>query len=126
MNPYKLVNGAILGFDGEPVEINGIVYIIKPLTIAKLSGGMFWLSDLTDVHSFEDIFKALKDIDKVSKALSWFINGDDSLSNELSKGTLEEVVHAIEKAVSTVSAANFTKLLTLVRSVARLTANPRP
>lgn len=126
MNTYKLVNGAILGFDGEPVEVNGKVYIIKPPTIAKIVGGMFWLSDLVDVHSFGDVFNVLKDMDKAAKALSWFINGDESLAEELSDGTLEEVVSAIEKSISLVSAENFTRLLTLARNVARLTANPRP
>lgn len=126
MNAEKLVSGAILGFDGEAVEVNGKIYIVKPPTIAKIAGAAYWLSGLTNVNSFEDIVKSLSDIHIVSKALSWFVQGDDKLSDELSQGTLDEVVDALEKAFSMVSAENFTRLLILVRSVARLTANPRP
>lgn len=126
MNADKLVSGAILGFDGEAVEINGIVYIIKPPTIAKIAGASYWLSDISKISSFEDLFASLKDLNVISKALSWFINGDESLCDELSKGTMDEVVDALEKAFSMVSAENFTRLLTLAKNVARLTANPRP
>ena len=126
MKSDKLISGAILGFDGEPVEINGRIYIIKPPTISKIAGASYWLSDLSGASSFEEVFSSLKDLDSVSKALSWFINGDEKLYDELSKGTLEEVVNALEKAFSMVSAENFTRLLILARNVARLTANPRP
>lgn len=126
MDAAKLVNGAILGYDGEPVEVNGAIYIINPPTIAKIAGASYWLSGFGNVSSIGEIFSSLKDMDNASKALSWFIEGNDSLAKEFSKGSMEEVTSALEKAYSLISAENFIKLSTLARNVARLTANPRP
>lgn len=123
MEATKLINGAILGFDGEPVVINDKVYIINPPTIAKIAGAAYWL---TDLDGSDSLIGSLKNIESASKALSWLIKGDISLSNELSKGTLEEVTKALEIAYALISAENFIKLSTLARNVGRLTANPRP
>lgn len=123
MEATKLINGAILGFDGEPVTVNDKVYIINPPTIARIAGAAYWLSDLDGSNN---LIESLKSIESASKALSWLIKGDDSLSDELSNGTLEEVTTALEAAYTLISAENFIKLSTLARNVGRLTANPRP
>lgn len=123
MDATKLINGAILGFDGEPVYVNGKVYIVNPPTIAKIAGAAYWLSNVANAES---VVESLKNINDASKALSWFINGDDSLTDELAEGTLEEVTKALETAYSLISAENFIKLSTLAKNVGRLTANPRP
>lgn len=123
MEATKLINGAILGFDGESVMVNDKVYIISPPTIAKIAGAAYWLSDL---DGSVNIVESLKNIGNASKALSWFIKGDDSLAEELSNGTMDEVTKALETAYSLISAENFIRLSTLARNVGRLTANPRP
>lgn len=123
MDATKLINGAILGFDGEPVYVNGKVYIVNPPTIAKIAGAAYWLSNMANSES---VVESLKNINDASKALSWFINGDESLAEELAEGTLEEVTKALETAYSLISAENFIKLSTLAKNVGRLTANPRP
>lgn len=123
MKATKLINGAILGFDGESVVVNDKVYIINPPTIAKIAGAAYWLSDLDGSNS---LVESLKNIDGACKALSCLIKGDTSLSDELSKGTLEEVTKALETAYTLISAENFIRLSTLARNVGRLTANPRP
>ena len=61
-------------------------------------------------------------IESLSKALSCFIAGDESLAEELSMGTLDEVIKALEVGVSLISVENFTRLSTLTRSVSRLIA----
>lgn len=123
MEATKIINGAILGFDGEPVVVNDKVYIINPPTIAKISGAAYWLSDLDGSGSLVESFK---NIGNASKALSWLIKGDDSLAKELSHGTMDEVTKALETAYSLISAENFIRLSTLAKNVGRLTANPRP
>lgn len=123
MKATKIINGAILGFDGEPVVVNDKVYIINPPTIAKISGAAYWLSDLDGSGSLVESFK---NIGNASKALSWLIKGDDSLAEELSHGTMDEVTKALETAYSLISAENFIRLSTLAKNVGRLTANPRP
>ena len=126
MNAAKLVTGSLLGFDGEAVVINDIVYIINPPTIAKIAGASYFLSGFSEVSTIDDALKSMGNIDDASKALSWFIQGDESLSVELSKGTFDEVLNGLETAYSLISAENFIRLSTLAKNVARLTANPRP
>lgn len=123
MEATKLINGAILGFDGESVVVNDKIYIINPPTIAKIAGAAYWLSDLDGTDS---LVGALKNIDSASKALSWLIKGDDSIAEELSHGTMDEVTKALETGYSLISAENFIRLSTLAKNVGRLTANPRP
>lgn len=116
-NGAKLVSSAILGLDWKNVLVGGRVYTISPPTIKRIAGAGLWLS--VDDHAF-------KDIGNVTKALSWFIQGDESLAEELSDGTMEEVVAALEVAVSMIGTQNFSKLSTLAKSVQRLIATPRP
>ena len=60
-----------------------------------------------------------------SRALSWFIEGNDSLEQELSNGTLEEVLYGLTAAYSLISVENFTMLLDLAKNVANLTAKQK-
>lgn len=124
-NASKIVDSAILGKDIETVLVNGKAYIIKPPTIHKIAGAGYYLSDLKEAGSAMDILRSLKDVDKAASALSFFICGDESLSEELSKGELEEVVDALSKGLSMISAENFFKLSALAKNVARLTAKQK-
>ena len=60
-----------------------------------------------------------------SRALSWFIQGDENLHEELSCGTFDEVVEALATGLSMISAENFYKLLALAKNVAILTAKQK-
>lgn len=124
-NASKIVDSAILGKDFETVIINGKAYIIKPPTIHKIAGVGYYLSDLNGIGSVMDIIHSLKDIGKAASALSFLIKGDESLSNELSKGELGEIVDALSKGCSMISAENFFKLSALAKNVALLTAKPK-
>lgn len=72
-----------------------------------------------------DMLRSLKDVGTASRALSWLIQGDENLYEELSSGTFDEVVEALATGLSMISAENFYKLLVLAKNVALLTAKQR-
>lgn len=121
----KIVNAAVLGKDFETVFVNGNAYVINPPTIHKIAGVGYYLSDLEEGNTILDMLRSLKDIGAASRALSWLIKGDESLSEELSKGTFDEVVEALSVGFSMISAENFYKLSVLAKNVALLTAKQK-
>ena len=121
-----LVANAILGRESKTILVNGKPYFIKPPTIKKIAGAGAALSDFSsETGSFGDILKAMKDTKTAATALSWFIKGDESLAEELSDGTLEQVVEGLSVAISMLCIEDFQKLSDLSRSVRRLIANPK-
>ena len=119
-----LVSAAILGKDSRTVVVGGRPYFLKPPTIRKIAGAGQALSGL-EGESMGDILKAMQDTERAARALSWFITGDESLTEELKNGTLEEVVSALSVAVGMLGIEDFQKLSGLSRSVRRLIANPK-
>lgn len=106
--------------------VGGKPYFIKPPTIRKIAGAGYALGELgAENGNFGDILKAMQDTEKAAEALSWFIKGDESLTEELKEGTLEEVTDALAVAVSMLGIEDFQKLSGLSRSVRRLIANPK-
>ncbi len=126
-NAARTVSSAILGMDVEIVMVNNQRYVLHPPTIEKIAGGGYWLSqfDRKDKDSIEAVIMAMKDIVPVTKALSWMIQGDESLADELAKGTLDENLFALCKAFSLVNTQNFTMLSALARNVGKLIAKPK-
>lgn len=121
----KIVSSSILGMDFETVIVNGKAYVIHPPTIRKIAGASYYLADIGKVSTIGEIVKSIKDINVAAKALSWLIKGDESLEEELSDGTLDEVVGALEIGFSLISAENFCKLSVLAKNVALLTAKQK-
>lgn len=121
-NATKIVAGAIVGIDFKVVVVNGKAYAIHPPTIAKIAGAASYLSDIEGGETLQDILMSLTSIESATKALSWLIAGNESLSEELSQGTLEEVVSALEQGLMLISAENFIKLSLLARSVQKVIA----
>lgn len=121
----QLVESAILGIDVKSVVVNGKVYMIKPPTIRVIAGAGHYLSSFDGMDNVSDVLNALKDMTSAAKALSWFIVGDESLTEELSNGTLEEVTKALEEAFSLISVENFSRLSVLTRNVSSLIARRR-
>lgn len=111
-----------MGKDFETVFVGGKSYVIFPLTIHKIAGAGYYLSDLKDSGTVMDMIRSLKDVETASRALSWLIQGDENLYEELSRGTFDEVVEALATGISMISAENFCKLSVLARNVALLTA----
>ena len=124
-NASKIINAAVLGKEFETVFVNGNVYVIHPPTIHKIAGAGYYLCDLKEAVTVMDMLRSLKDVEMASRALSWLIQGDENLSEELSAGTFDEVVEALATGLSMVSAENFYKLSVLAKNVALLTAKQR-
>lgn len=76
--------------------------------------------------SLAEVLGMLKNLYDACKALSIFIQGDESISDELSKGTFEEVVNGLQTAYSLISIKDFQTLSILAKSAARMIAKPRP
>ena len=124
-NASKIINAAVLGKDFETVFVNGNVYVIYPPTIRKIAGAGYYLCDLKEAVTVMDMLRSLKDVEMASRALSWLIQGDENLCEELSAGTFDEVVEALATGLSMVSAENFYKLSVLAKNVALLTAKQK-
>lgn len=121
----KIVNAAVLGKDFETVFVNGNAYVIHPPTVHRIAGAGYYLSDLKDGVTVMDMLRSLKDVDTASRALSWLIQGDENLYEELSAGALDEVIDALATGLSMISAENFYKLLVLAKNVVNLTAKQK-
>ena len=116
-----LISEAITGKDFIPIIVNGKMYRVNPPTIHKIAGASAYLAVLDDNKDIAGVISSLKDI----SVASWFIDGSDSLSEELSHGTLEEVLSGLTAAYSLIDVKNFTMLLGLAKNVANLTAKQR-
>lgn len=122
----KIVSSAILGLDIKTIVVNGKVYRIQPPTIKTLAGVSYHLSDLPDGKTIADVLMCVTGgAASAAKALSWFIKGDESLYDELSEGTLEEIVNGLDAGFSLISTENFLKLSILTKNVATLTAKAK-
>lgn len=121
----KLVSGAILGLDGETVIVAGKAYYVSPPTIRRIAQAAYYLSDIEEANTMRELFASIGDIKCVCCALSCLIGGDESLTEGLMEGTMEEVTEALETAYSLASVENFYKLSALARNVANLTAKQR-
>ena len=120
-----LVSAALLGLESRTVVVNGRAYFIKPPTIRRIAGAGRALGELEGDGSVGDVIRAMQDTERAAAALSWFINGDESLKEELMDGTLAQVTDALAEAVGMLSIEDFMKLSGLSRSVRRLIANPK-
>lgn len=124
MEGSKIVSSAILGMDVEAVVINNKPYYIKPPTIRKLAGAGMYLADVAKGSTIRDVLLSLTN-DNAAHALSWLINGDDSLFEELKEATIEEITDGIGVAVDLIKTGNFMRLSVLTRSIANLIARPK-
>ena len=122
----KLVADAILGEDSVTIMVNGKTYCISPPTIIKLVKAAKYLNSFEEGKTLAEVLGMLKNLYDACKALSIFIQGDESISDELSKGTFEEVVNVLQTAYSLISIKDFQTLSILAKSAARMIAKPRP
>ena len=124
-NAAKIVSSAILGMDFKVVIVNGKSYIVTPPTIKKIAGAAYWLSDIKEGKNIKELLASINNVEPLAHALSWFIQGSDSLFEELSNGTLDEVIDGLESAYSLLSTKNFLRLSVLAKNVTSLTAKQR-
>lgn len=121
----KVISEAILGRDFRTVVIAGKAYTVHPPTIKRMAGAISHLSGVKEAQTIREVLLSLGDMDRLAKALSWFIAGDESLAAELGKGTLEEVVEALEAVADMIEIKVFLKAASLAKSVSLLAAKPR-
>lgn len=121
----KIVSASIIGADFINVMVNGKCYTVFPPTIHKLAGAGMYLSDFGDEQSVRDVIKSVNNPNSLAHALSWLLIDNDSLFEELSQGTFDELVDAIDEAYSLISVESFAKLSTLAKNVSKLIANQK-
>ena len=121
----KIISESIIGGDFRTVFVGGKAYTVYPPTIYKLAGAISNLSDVQEAENLKNVLLSLGESEAYSKALSWLITSDESLSEELAKGTYEENVNALDEAFSMIDSKVFLKAVSLVRNVSLLAAKPR-
>ena len=126
-NAAKLVSDAIIGNDFKTIIVNDKPYTMYPPTINKMSGAISCLSvlDIPESGTFKEMLMLCNDMGVFCKALSWVIKGDDSLSDELSRGTHEEVVEGLNMAFSLIPAKVFLTAVNLMKSASLLAARQK-
>ena len=121
----KMTAEALIGADAVNVTVGGKDYRVSPPTIKRIVGAGMFLSDIGDKKNIKDISQEFGKYGNLTKALSWFVQGDECLADELESGTLEEVLNGIEVAIQLIDVRNFIKLSTLVKNVKMLIAKQR-
>jgi hypothetical protein len=123
----NIVSSSIVREDKKTIFINGKAYIIKSPTIHNMAGAISCLSkmDFKEGDTFRDVFINNKDCVQYAKALSWFIEGDAGLSEELEKGTFEDVIEGLESAFELLSPDFFWKAASLTKSACNLAASQK-
>lgn len=121
----RIISESIIGSDFRTVFVAGKVYTVYPPTIHKLAGAISYLSGVQESDNLKDVLLSLGKSEAYSKALSWLIAGDESLSEELAKGTYEENVNALDEALSMIDSKVFLKAASLAKNVSLLAAKPK-
>lgn len=121
----KEVGSAIMQMDFRTVVVGGKAYTVMPPTIEKIASVGYYFSEAKDGGSIKEVIASLADARLWAHALSWLIEGNDSLYDTFCKADANELVDALVESLSLISAENFLKLLALTKNVARLTAKPK-
>lgn len=121
----KIISKSVIGSDFRTIFVSGKAYTVYPPTIHRLAGAISYLSDVKEADNLRDVLLSLGESEAYSKALSWLITGDESLSEELAKGTYEENVNALDEALSMIDSKVFLKAASLAKNVSLLAAKPK-
>lgn len=121
----KIISKSVIGSDFRTIFVSGKAYTVYPPTIHRLAGAISFLSDVKEADNLRDVLLSLGESEAYSKALSWLIAGDESLREELAKGTYEENVNALDEALSMIDSKVFLKAVSLAKNVSLLAAKPR-
>jgi hypothetical protein len=121
----KIISKSVIGSDFRTIFVSGKAYTVYPPTIHRLAGAISYLSDVKEADNLRDVLLSLGESEAYSKALSWLIAGDESLSEELAQGTYEENVNALDEALSMIDSKVFLKAVSLAKNVSLLAAKPR-
>lgn len=120
----KLVSSAIVGADFKLVEVNGNMYPVKPPTINRVAGAVACLSGLAlnDGATIRDVLNTQENAREYARALSFLIQEDYELTDELAKGTYDEVIEALDTAFGMISGRSFSIAASLTKNASALVA----
>ena len=123
----KLISEAIVGGNYILVYVNGKAYPVSPPTIKNLAGAISSLSNVEfkEDGTLKDMIMSGKDVEAYSRALSWFIKGDLSISEDLSEGTMVEIIDALSSVFDMIGISPFLKAASLTKNASLLAATPR-
>ena len=124
----RLISEAIAGVDIRVVVVADKRYTILPPTIHKLAGAAYHLSNFTlpaKDATIADTIATINNSKELAAALSWLIQDDDKLTEDLSKGSIGELASAIETAYAMIDMRDFTRAVGIAKCVAELTARPK-
>ena len=123
----KLISDAIIGNDYTIVYVNGKAYPVLPPTIKRMAGAISSLSNVEfkEDGTLKDMIMSGKDVEAYSCALSWFIKGDLSISEDLSEGTMVEIIDALSSVFDMIGINPFLKAASLTKSASLLAASPK-
>lgn len=124
-NGARLISSALIGLDGETVVVNGRAYFVSPPTIKKIAGAGYYITKYGGEKTIGDMLKMMSQSMDACKALSWFIQGNEDLADELSNGTINEVVDGLETCIKLISTENFLRLSLLARNVRSVIAKQK-
>ena len=124
MDAVQMIGNAVLGIDREKVFVGGRVYVVKPPTIRTMCGAARYLGKVSKLEGVSDLIAALSD-DSLPKALSWFIEGSETLAEELSRADVNELADALVRCLDMIDPQNFMRLSVLSRNVRNLIARQK-
>ena len=120
----KLVSSEAVGANIQFVEVNGTMYPVKPPTINRVAGAVACLSGLAlnDGATIRDVLNTQENAREYARALSFLIQEDYELTDELAKGTYDEVIEALDTAFGMISPRSFSIAASLTKSASALVA----
>lgn len=120
-----MIADAITGKDFQMVRVRNKVYALFPPTIKKLALAIGCLADMPDCQTLKEILITFGKGEKIAEALSYLIEGNDTLKDEFCECTIAELVPALDKALSMVDVTPFSRAVNLAKSVAKMAVNPK-
>lgn len=124
MDAVQLVSSEVLGLSIETVSVGGKVYVMKPPTIRRMTGAAMYLGGIGEYKSAGELISSIGS-DNLAKALSWLVQGDESLCEVFLDCDVNEVAAGVITGLSMIDLGNFMRLSTLARNVRSLIAKPR-
>lgn len=120
----KLVSSEAVDANIQLVEVNGTMYPVKPPTINRVAGAVACLSGLAlnDGKTIRDVLNTQENAREYARALSFLIQEDYELTDELAKGTYDEVIEALDTAFGMISGRSFSIAASLTKGASALVA----
>ena len=124
MDAVDIVSSAVLGVDVQTIPIGNKVYLAHPPTIRKIVGAGRFLGGFEKIDSAKSLLEALNS-DNLAHALSWLLEGNDSLAEEFKDADVNELALGTVTCLDMLTPQNFMTLSVLARNVRKLIARQK-